>query len=92
MSRRGGDLRRWRAVRSLKRLNFGGSTVGDEGLKALGAVKTLKTLEFGHTRVTDAGLANLNVLPLLTAVTAGPQFSMRVGDAGLATSGLGPDT
>jgi hypothetical protein len=69
----------------LETFGFAGSTVGDEGLKALTAVKSLRRLECYHTRITDAGLAYLKELPGLRAVTVGPQFSMRLGDAGLAT-------
>ena len=68
----------------LESFGFAGSTVGDEGLKALTRVKQLKRLVCYHTRVTDAGLACLKELPELREVNVGPQFSMRLGDAGLA--------
>ena len=68
----------------LESFGFAGSTVGDEGLKALKRVKQLKQLVCYHTRVTDAGLAYLKELPELQLVNVGPQFSMRLGDAGLA--------
>jgi hypothetical protein len=69
----------------LETFGFPGSTIGDDGLKALARVPQLKELVFYHTRVTDAGLAHLKELPHLRKVTAGPQFSMRLGDAGLKT-------
>lgn len=69
----------------LEEFGFAGSTVGDDGLKALAAVKSLRTVVGYHTRITDAGLAHLTELPELRAVHVGPQFSMRLGDAGLAT-------
>lgn len=69
----------------LETFGFAGSTIGDEGLKALANVKQLKHLEFYHTRVTDSGLAQLKPLSQLQTVNVGPQYSMRLGDAGLAT-------
>jgi Leucine-rich repeat (LRR) protein len=68
---------------NLEAFGFGGSTIGDEGLKALTAVKSLKEISAGHTRITDAGLEHLKSLPNLTTVNVSPQFSMRLGDAGL---------
>lgn len=73
------------ACPKLERFNFSGSTVGDDGLKALTKVKTLTEVVCYHTRVTDAGLKHLKELPALKSVNVGPQFSMRLGDAGLAT-------
>ncbi|MBN9119698.1 MAG: hypothetical protein J0I06_11170 [Planctomycetes bacterium] len=69
----------------LERFNFAGSTVGDDGLKALAAVKTLTEVVCYHTRITDDGLKHLKSLPRLKAVNVGPQFSMRLGEPGLAT-------
>jgi hypothetical protein len=69
----------------LETFGFAGSTIGDDGLKALARVKQLKHLELYHTRVTDAGLAHLKALADLRSINVGPQFSMRLGDAGLAT-------
>jgi hypothetical protein len=71
----------------LERFNFSGSTVGDDGLKAITKVKTLTDVVCYHTRITDAGLTNLKELPRLKAVNVGPRFSMRLGDAGLVTLG-----
>jgi hypothetical protein len=68
----------------LEKFNFSGSTVGDDGLKALTKVKTLSEVVCYHTRITDAGLKNLKELPKLKAINVGPQFSMRLGDVGLA--------
>lgn len=73
------------ACPKLERLNFSGSTVGDDALKAVAEVKTLTEVVCYHTRVTDAGLKYLKELPKLRVVNVGPQFSMRLGDAGLAT-------
>jgi hypothetical protein len=69
----------------LEAFGFAGSTVGDDGLKALAGVKSLRRVVCYHTRITDAGLAHLKELPDLREVHAGPQFSMRLGDAGLTT-------
>jgi internalin A len=69
----------------LERFNFSGSTVGDDGLKAIVKVKTLTEVVCYHTRITDAGLKNLKELPKLKTINVGPQFSMRLGDMGLAT-------
>ena len=68
----------------LERINFAGSTVGDEGLKALTKVKTLTEVVCYHTRITDDGLKCLKELPQLKSVNVGPQFSMRLGDVGFA--------
>lgn len=69
----------------LEKFNFSGSTVGDDGLKAAATIKTLTEVVCYHTRVTDDGLKHLKELPKLKAVNVGPQFSMRLGDAGLVT-------
>ncbi|HEY1188122.1 MAG TPA: hypothetical protein VGE74_10720 [Gemmata sp.] len=69
----------------LERFNFSGSTVGDDGLKAVAEVKTLTEVVCYHTRITDEGLKHLKKLPKLTSINVGPQFSMRLGDAGLVT-------
>ena len=69
----------------LERFNFSGSTVGDAGLEAITKVNTLTEVVCYHTRVTDAGLQHLKELPRLKAVNVGPQFSMKLGDAGLKT-------
>lgn len=69
----------------LEQFNFSGSTVGDDGLKALAKVPTLTDVVCYHTRITDAGLQHLKALPKLKGINVGPQFSMRLGDAGLKT-------
>jgi len=69
----------------LEAFGFAGSTVGDDALKAVAAIKKLKHLTCYHTRITDAGLIHLKELLDLRSVNVGPQFSMRLGDAGLAT-------
>lgn len=69
----------------LERFNFSGSTVGDDGLKAITKVKTLTDVVCYHTRITDEGLKHLKELPYLKSINVGPQFSMRLGDAGLTT-------
>lgn len=69
----------------LERFNFAGSTVGDDGLKAITKVKTLTEVVCYHSRITDAGLKHLKELPKLKAINVGPQFSMRLGDTGLTT-------
>jgi len=69
----------------LEQFNFSGSTVGDDGLKALTKVKTLTDVVCYHTRITDDGLKYLKELPHLKSINVGPQFSMRLSDAGLTT-------
>ena len=70
---------------NLEAFGFAGSTIGDEGLKALTVVKSLKEVTAYHTRITDAGLELLKALPNLITVNVDPQFSMRLSDTGLAT-------
>ncbi len=69
----------------LESFGFAGSTIGDDGLKALTRVKQLQHLSCYHTRITDTGLLHLKELPNLKSINVGPQFSMKLGDAGLAT-------
>ncbi len=68
----------------LEQLNFAGSTVTDEGLAALRAVKQLREVVLYHTWTSDAGMKHLSGLTGLRKVDVGPQFSMRIGDAGVA--------
>jgi len=70
---------------NLREFNFSGSTMGREGLDALTKVSQLERITFYHTRVTDADMHLLTKFPKLKAVHVGPQFSMRLGDAGLKT-------
>lgn len=69
---------------NLEGFGFAGSTIGDEGLKAIASVKSLKELTCYHTRITNNGLEHLKALPNLTTINVGSQFSMQLGDAGLA--------
>ncbi len=70
---------------NLREFNFSGSTIGREGLEALTKVPQLEKITFYHTRVSDDDMALLKKFPNLKAVHVGPQFSMRLGDAGLKT-------
>ncbi|WP_020476342.1 leucine-rich repeat domain-containing protein [Zavarzinella formosa] len=70
---------------SLREFNFSGSTIGREGLEALTKVPQLEKITFYHTRVSDADMELLKKFPHLKSVHVGPQFSMRLGDAGLKT-------
>lgn len=68
----------------LESLNIAGSTTTDDGLAAVGKLGQLTSLTMYHTRTTDAGLSHIAALKGLKSVTVGPQFSMRIGDAGVA--------
>jgi len=75
-----GDLA---SLPALESFNFAGSTVTDAGLEAVSKATQLRELTFYHCRATDAGLAHLKKMPHLKSVYIGPQFSMRMGDAGV---------
>ena len=72
------------AYPELESLNIAGSTTTDDGLAAVGKLEHLTSLTMYHTWTTDAGLAHLTALKGLKTLSVGPQFSMRIGDAGLA--------
>lgn len=71
--------------KSLREFNFSGSTIGREGLEALTKVPQLEKITFYHTRVDDQDMELLKKFPNLKSIHVGPQFSMRLGDAGLKT-------
>jgi hypothetical protein len=73
------------ALPRLESFNFSGSTVTDDGLAAVAMVTQLRELTMYHCWFSDAGLAHIKAMTNLRSVTVGPQFSMRITDAGVKT-------
>ncbi len=66
-------------------VNFGGSWFNDEGVRAAVGVPSLRELIIYHTRVTDAGLAALAKDDHIRLLRGGPQYSMKITGAALAS-------
>jgi hypothetical protein len=69
----GSGLAHLRALPSLERLTFAGSTTGDIALEAIGQLTQLKEFRTWHTAQTQAGNAHLLKLPL-TAIRIGQRL------------------
>ncbi len=69
----GSGLAHLRALPSLERLTFAGSTAGDIALEAIGQLTQLKEFRTWHTAQTQAGNAHLLKLPL-TAIRIGQRL------------------
>lgn len=66
----------------LEHLRIRGSSIGDDGLKALSTMPNLRVLNLPQGKFTDAGLAQLKLLPKLQMLRIG---SPQVTDEGIAT-------
>jgi hypothetical protein len=69
----GSGLAHLKALPSLERLTFAGSTAGDIALEAIGQLTQLKEFRTWHTAQTQAGNAHLLKLPL-TAIRIGQRL------------------
>jgi hypothetical protein len=69
----GSGLAHLKALPSLERLTFAGSTTGDIALEAIGQLTQLKEFRTWHTAQTQAGNAHLLKLPL-TAIRIGQRL------------------
>jgi hypothetical protein len=69
----GSGLSHLKALPSLERLTFAGSTAGDIALEAIGQLTQLKEFRTWHTAQTQAGNAHLLKLPL-TAIRIGQRL------------------